>query len=67
MSYPVRRCPYCGHELEDPFVPNVDTAIEKEMQIWRPWDYETMPNTWTDYNGSTGTHEPPMPYKITVT
>jgi len=45
MSYPVRRCPFCGHELEDFDIPTVETAIEKEKEIWYPCD---IPDSYTD-------------------
>ena len=49
MSYPVRRCPLCGQEIEDPLVPTVGTAIEKEKEIWNPCD---IPDSYTDTTDS---------------
>lgn len=48
MSYPVKRCPWCGHDLEDPTAPTVETAIEKEKEIWHPCDIpDNMPDSIT--------------------
>jgi len=59
MSYPVRRCPFCGHELEDFDMPTVDTATEREKEIWRPWDKsysytESQESTTIDNGGDWG-------------
>lgn len=62
MSYPVKRCPWCGHELEDPATPAVETAIEREREIWNPCD---IPDSYTDTADSHTSDTPP--YKITVT
>ena len=38
-------CPYCGKDLAE-----ILKAVEKEQQIWRPWDNATItvPSIWTE-------------------
>lgn len=50
-------CPSCGLDLR-----KIQEAIDREKEIWRPIEFEL--DTWTDYDGSTATYEPPMPYII---
>ncbi|MCK4825982.1 hypothetical protein KA005_60095 [bacterium] len=62
MSYPVRRCPWCGHELEDPTEPTIITAEEKEKEIWRPCD---IPDSYTDTADSGTSYQGDFKIKVT--
>jgi len=62
MSYPIRYCPYCQRPLDIPEEPTIETAIEKEKEIWHPCD---MPDNYTDTNDSHTFNTDDL--KITVT
>ena len=63
MSYPVQRCPYCQREMPGS---DIEQAIQKEKEIWRPTEFEPNSSTEIIDSGSATIYNPEIPYTFTV-